>query len=166
VTPDNPDARDRDALGRPLNSRDRDPRTGAPLPRTGRRAQLAESDARAALAPQDALVEAERLILDGRPFFAHEVLEGPWHLAEPPLRQLWQGLAQVAVGLTHIQRGNATGAVALLRSGADKLQGYPEGTCGVAVWAVVGAAVDIAGRVETSGLASVDDKDLRIRLRA
>ncbi len=39
-------------------------------------------------------------------------------------RDLWQGLAQLAVGLTHALRGNARGAVTLLRRGGARLAGY------------------------------------------
>ena len=34
----------------------------------------------------------------GRPFHAHEVLEASWKAAPPAERDLWQGLAQLAVG--------------------------------------------------------------------
>ena len=34
---------------------------------------------------------------------------------------LWQGLAQLAVGITHAQRGNVKGATSLLRSAAARL---------------------------------------------
>ncbi len=34
---------------------------------------------------------------------------------------LWQGLAQLAVGITHVQRGNHKGAAALLRRASDHL---------------------------------------------
>ncbi|HEX2301267.1 MAG TPA: DUF309 domain-containing protein, partial [Pseudonocardiaceae bacterium] len=61
---------------------------------------------------------------EGYPFHAHEVLEGVWKSTEGPQRELWQGLAQFAVGLTHIQRGNAKGAAALLRRAADRIEPY------------------------------------------
>ena len=34
---------------------------------------------------------------------------------------LWQGLAQLAVGITHVQRGNLTGAITLLRRASARL---------------------------------------------
>ncbi len=34
---------------------------------------------------------------------------------------LWQGLAQLAVGITHAQRGNVKGAMSLLRSASARL---------------------------------------------
>ena len=70
------------------------------------------------LPPDEALREAQRLLDGGFPFHAHEVLEGAWKAAPSEERALWQGLAQLAVGLTHEQRGNPRGAVSLLRRGA------------------------------------------------
>jgi predicted metal-dependent hydrolase len=71
--------------------------------------------------PQAALELAQRLLDDGRPFYAHDVLEAAWKGAPLPERDLWQGLAQVCVGLTHVQRGNPGGAARLLRRGAGRL---------------------------------------------
>ena len=45
------------------------------------------------------------MLLAGRPFHAHEVLEAFWKAAPPAERDFWQGLAQLAVGLTHARRG-------------------------------------------------------------
>jgi predicted metal-dependent hydrolase len=55
------------------------------------------------------------------PFHAHEVFEDAWKYAPPHHRPLWRGLAQIAVGLTHAERGNLRGADALLRRGADTI---------------------------------------------
>jgi hypothetical protein len=76
------------------------------------------------LPPLESLAEAQRLLDAGRPFHAHEVLEGTWKAASEPERDLWQGLAQLAVGLTHLARGNRTGAVTLLRRGAARITPY------------------------------------------
>lgn len=70
---------------------------------------------------QEALVLAQSLLDAGRPFFAHDVLEAAWKAAPAGERDLWQGLAQVCVGLTHVQRGNPVGAARLLRRGAGRL---------------------------------------------
>ena len=56
------------------------------------------------------------------------MLEGAWKAAPPAERDLWQGLAQLAVGLTHLQRGNGAGAEALLRRAASRLEGFAGGT--------------------------------------
>lgn len=78
------------------------------------------------LPPEEALSEAQRLLDQGRPFHAHEVLEATWKAAPDEERDLWQGLAQLAVGLTHALRGNSVGAATLLRRGADRISGYSD----------------------------------------
>jgi hypothetical protein len=114
--------RDRDTSGRPRNARPRD-ELGRPLPRTDDTAAV-EPDP-PALPAREAIVESQRLLDDGHPFRAHEVLEAVWkETAEPAERELWRALAQLAVGLTHSARGNATGAAALLRRAADNLAPY------------------------------------------
>jgi hypothetical protein len=92
------------------------------------------------LPPYDALSLARELLQQGRPVFAHDVLEARWKAAPQEERDLWQGLAQVCVGLTHLQRGNAVGGERLLLRGAGRLADYPGPSYGVDVPAVVRAA--------------------------
>jgi predicted metal-dependent hydrolase len=73
---------------------------------------------------EEALTEARRLLGESRPFHAHEVLEGRWKTAPEAERELWQGLAQICVGLTHLQRGNRRGAAALFARGAGRISRY------------------------------------------
>ncbi len=115
------DARSRDETGRPRNARPRD-RLGRPLPpgSTGVEPVPDELD----LPPDEALDYAQRLLDDGRPFGAHEVLEAVWKAAPPGEEGLWRALAQVAVGVTHLERGNPTGARRLLERGAAGLGPY------------------------------------------
>ena len=115
--------RERDELGRPRNARPRDP-LGRPLPRGD--AGVAGVPDELVLAPDESLREAQRLLDEGRPFHAHEVLEATWKAAPADERDLWQGLAQLAVGLTHALRGNNIGAATLLRRGADRISAYAE----------------------------------------
>jgi hypothetical protein len=77
-----------------------------------------------ALAGPDAARLADELLRAGRPFHAHEVLEASWKSGPAGERDLWQGLAQIAVGLTHAHRGNARGAVTLLTRGAERVRAY------------------------------------------
>ena len=49
-----------------------------------------------------------------------------WKAAPADERPLWKGLAQLAVGLTHEQRGNPRGASSLLRRGAETIGEAPE----------------------------------------
>jgi hypothetical protein len=76
------------------------------------------------LPPDQALREAQRLLEQGRPFHAHEVLEGTWKAAGEADREFWRGMAQLAVGLTHAHRGNAAGASRLLLRAADRIEPY------------------------------------------
>ena len=114
--------RDRDAAGRARNARPRDA-LGRPLPRGAAGDERIPDDL--VLPPAESLSLAQRLLDDGRPFHAHEVLEAAWKAAPAAERDLWQGLAQLAVGLTHARRGNVRGAMTLLSRGATRLAGYP-----------------------------------------
>jgi hypothetical protein len=114
-------ARDRDDAGRARNARPRDA-LGRPLPYDSTGEERAPEGV--VREPAVALDEAQRLLDAGRPFHAHEVLEDAWKSAPEADRQLWRGLAQLAVGLTHAARGNARGASRLLERGAGNLAPY------------------------------------------
>ncbi|MFI5897558.1 DUF309 domain-containing protein [Actinoplanes sp. NPDC051513] len=102
-----------------------------------------------ALSPAESLREAERLLAAGRPFHAHEVLEGAWKACNDDTRELWKGLAQLAVGITHVRRGNDTGAIRLLTRAADRIEPYAAAApYGVAVAALTTWARALAGRIE------------------
>jgi hypothetical protein len=155
--------RDRDSAGRPRNARPRDA-LGRPLPRGVAGAERVPEDL--VLPPAEALALAQRLIDDDRPFHAHEVLEASWKAAPLAERDLWQGLAQVAVGLTHAQRGNGRGATALLRRGSQRVSGYPgPAPHGIDTGGIARACAVLADRIEAGGPGSVPDQDLRLRLR-
>ncbi len=118
------------------------------------------------LSPDDAIQQAQRLIDDGYRLHAHEVFEGVWKATSGEHRELWQGLAQLAVGLTHAQRGNSKGAVALLRRGAVRIAPYAEEPPhGLDVAGLADHARALAARIECDGLTAAAE-DLRPRLRA
>lgn len=114
--------RDRDETGRPRNSRPRDA-LGRPLPPGSEGVPRIPDDLH--LPPAESLAYAQELVDDGRAFHAHEVLEAAWKDGPDDERSLWQGLAQLMVGITHIQRGNPDGARALLRRATDRLTDAP-----------------------------------------
>lgn len=130
--------RDRDAEGRARNARPRDA-LGRPLPYGEPGEERAPEGV--VRPPAQALAEAQALLDAGRPFHAHEVLEDAWKSAPDGERQLWRGLAQLAVGLTHVLRGNARGATTLLERGAGNIAPYasapPHGidVAGLTTWA-------------------------------
>ncbi len=183
--------RDRDPAGRPRNARPRDA-LGRPLDRAEPEAGQAPIPDDLAITGPDAASLADQLLREGRPFHAHEVLEAAWKSAPPGERDLWQGLAQIAVGLTHARRGNARGAVALLRRGAQRVRAYqdqpqpdqlqpdqlqpdqlqpPAGPdrdhpYGLDIPAVLRACDDLAARIERDGLGDLPAADLTPRLLA
>jgi len=155
--------RDRDPSGRARNARPHDS-LGRPLPRTVASQPAVADDA--ALPSAEALAAAQDLLDAGRPFHAHEVLEAAWKAAPTAERDLWQGLAQIAVGLTHALRGNARGASALLRRGSDRLDGYASpGPYDVDIDGIRQTCRALATRIEATGLAGLDTAVLRLRLR-
>ncbi|MEI7031818.1 DUF309 domain-containing protein [Streptomyces pratensis] len=138
--------RDRDDEGRARNARPRDG-LGRPLPYgTPGVERQPEGIVRS---PPQTLGEAQRLLDAGMPFHAHEVFEDAWKSGPEEERELWRGLAQLAVGLTHAARGNAAGGARLLRRGSAAITPYgedpPHGVhaVGLAAW-----ARELADRVE------------------
>jgi hypothetical protein len=112
--------RDRDEQGRPRQARPRD-ELGRPLPYGAVGVEPVSEDP---LPPLETVRFAQDLLDQGRPFSAHEVFEARWKDAPEEEHDLWQGLAQLCVGLTHALRGNATGAERLLERGHSRLERY------------------------------------------
>jgi uncharacterized protein len=155
--------RDRDQAGRPRNARPRD-ELGRPLPRGDAGVPTTPE---VALPADESLAEAQRLLDAGRAFHAHEVLEGTWKAAPEAERELWRGLAQLAVGITHVRRGNPAGAVALLGRAADRIEPYgADPPYRIDIAGLVAWARTLVARVESAGLDSLEGSDLNPRLRA
>lgn len=159
--------RDRDAAGRARNARPRD-ELGRPLPRWAPDDVPRIADD-LAVSPAQAAELGGQLLAEGRPFHAHEVFEAAWKSIPGPERELWRGLAQIAVGLTHARRGNASGAVALLRRGAAHVAECAANSPDVDVALldpnrVAARAADLARRIERDGLAALPEADLRLKL--
>ena len=115
--------RDRDEQGRAQQARPRDA-LGRPLPYGATGVEPISEEPRS---PEDTLAYARGLLDEGRPFAAHEALEVRWKSCPDEERELWQGLAQLCVGLTHQARGNAVGASRLVERAADRLEAYQQG---------------------------------------
>lgn len=150
--------RDRDAQGRARSARPRDG-LGRPLPHGTPGVERIDEDL--VLTPQESLQQAQQLLDDGRPFHAHEVLEGAWKTAPSTQRALWKGLAQLAVGLTHLRRGNATGATALLRRATEHIRPYSQHPPhSIAVEELADFAAETAETIDQAGLAALGDQRL------
>jgi uncharacterized protein len=164
--------RDRDPSGRPRNARPRDG-LGRPLARDAGQQRAGTCQDRIpddlVITGHDAAVLADRLLRDGRPFHAHEVLEAAWKTGPPGERDLWQGLAQIAVGLTHARRGNSRGAVALLHRGTQRIRAHqahpspspgPAAPYGMDIPTFLVAMENLAARIEQDGLDHIPAADL------
>ncbi len=112
--------RDRNAAGRAEQARPRD-RLGRPLAYAETGVEPISEDPRP---PEQTLAYARELLERGHPFQAHEALEVRWKSGPTEERELWQGLAQLCVGLTHHERGNAVGASRLVERAAGRLASY------------------------------------------
>ena len=154
--------RDRDESGRPRNTRPRDA-LGRPLRQGSQGVPRIPDDLE--LTPAETLAYAQRLLDRGLAFNAHEVLEAAWKNGPADEKPLWQSLAQLLVGITHVQRGNVNGAIAVLGRAAVGLADVDR---------PAPHAVDVDGLVGHAG-ALIDDlaagaeiapSRLRPRLRA
>ena len=130
--------RPRDALGRPL-----------------------AWDARPELELEDydalSLEENDRLgreaVAAGRWFPAHEAWETAWKQARGTGdEELFKGLSQMGAGYVHLLRGNAHGAMTLLRRAAGRVGGYADGHRGIATLALRDRLLADAARVEEGTL--------------
>lgn len=131
--------RDRDPAGRARQARPRDA-LGRPLPYGAVGVEPVSEEPLPAL---ETVRAARALVEEGRTFSAHEVLEARWKAGPAEERDLWQGLAQLCVGVTHAARGNLVGAERLVERGAGRLRQYRESggpTYGVDLDQVVGWA--------------------------
>jgi hypothetical protein len=112
--------RDRDSEGRARQARPRD-RLGRPLPYGSVGVEPVSEEP---LPPSETISHAHQLLAEGRPFSAHEVYEARWKAGPESERELWQGLAQLCVGITHAERGNRIGALRLLGRARRRLETY------------------------------------------
>ncbi len=128
--------RDRDESGRPRSTRPRDA-LGRPLPQGSEGVPRIPDDLE--LPPAETLRYAQDLLDRGLAFNAHEVLEAAWKNGPDDEKTMWQALAQLAVGVTHVQRGNVKGAITVLRRASAGLaqNGKP-----------APYAIDVAGLVD------------------
>ena len=112
--------RDRDSQGRARQARPRD-RLGRPLPYGDVGVEPVPEEP---LPPVETISYAHELVAEGRPFSAHEVYEARWKAGPATERELWQGLAQLCVGITHAERGNQIGARRLIGRARRRLETY------------------------------------------
>ena len=112
---------------------------GRPLPEGSEGVPRIPDDLK--LPPAETLAYAQDLLDRGLAFNAHEVLEAAWKNGPDDEKTLWQSLAQLMVGITHVQRGNVKGAITVLRrASAGLAQGGKPAPY----------AIDVAGLVDNA----------------
>ena len=130
--------RPRDELGRPLPWGDE---TRLPLPNFD--AMSIEENDRA----------ARKFLADRNFFGAHEAWETAWKRAKGTGdEELFKGLSQMGAGYVHLLRGNAHGAMTLLRRAASRVGTYPSGVHGIATKALAERLEADAQAVEAGSL--------------
>ncbi|MGA9159398.1 MAG: DUF309 domain-containing protein [Actinomycetota bacterium] len=94
----------------------------------------------------------------GRFFPAHEAWETAWKQSrDTPDAEFFKGLSQLGAGYVHLLRGNAHGAMRLLRRASGRISAYPSGHRGVATAAVAEAADSLADAVESGEVRPGED---------
>lgn len=89
----------------------------------------------------------------GRWFPAHEAWETAWKQARGTGdEELFKGLSQMGAGYVHLLRGNAHGAMTLLRRAAGRVGAYADGYRGIATVALRDKLLADASRVERGEL--------------
>lgn len=145
--------RDRNDEGRPENARPRD-RFGAPLPR-GAADELPDR-----VEPEDVCTSVEQAVtaaaelFDEQRFFeAHEFFEWAWKgpVTRDEDRPFFKGMAQLAVGYTHTQRGNVVGARTLLGRGAGHIAPFAPARHGIDVRAAIADSEAFLALLERMG---------------
>ena len=106
-----------------------------------------------------AAAEGIRLFNAGEFFEAHEELESAWRAEPGPIRNLYQGILQVAVAYLHITRDNYEGAIKVYGRSAKWLRAIPDHCQGVDVAQLRRDAAAVFAEVERLGpgrLAALD----------
>ena len=94
-----------------------------------------------------------RYTREGRYFPAHEAWETAWKQARnTDDAEFFKGLSQMGAGYVHVLRGNAHGAMTLLRRAASRVGRYPDGHRGIHTLALRDRLEADASRVERGAL--------------
>lgn len=108
--------------------------------------------------PSSTLRVAIRQFNDGAYFACHETLEELWRDEPGLLREFYQGVLQIAVGLNHLLRGNEAGAVALLTRGAGKVRPFAPACLEIDVAALLAGTDRVLQSLASEGLARTRER--------
>jgi uncharacterized protein len=101
---------------------------------------------------------AREAVRAGRYFPAHEAWETAWKQARgTDDAEFFKGLSQMGAGYVHLLRGNAHGAMTLMRRASRRVKEYPDGHHGIATQALHDKLEADAAAVERGDLVPGDD---------
>ena len=112
------------------------------------------------LHPQAA--EGLRLLNAGEYFEAHEALEAAWNAETGEVRNLYQGILQVAVTYLHITRGNYNGAIKVYSRGQKHLKNLADICQGIQVEALRRDAEAVIQEVQRLGIKHIKEFDIAL----
>jgi predicted metal-dependent hydrolase len=104
-------------------------------------------------------IEGMKLFNEGKFFEAHEELEIAWNEEKGEVRQLYQGILQMAVTYLHITRGNYDGAVKVYVRSMRRLKDWPQVCRGIEVGQLKKDAEIVIKEVERLGPENLADFD-------
>lgn len=114
----------------------------------------------APLHPQAA--EGLRLFNAGEYFEAHEALETAWNAETGEVRNLYQGILQVAVTYLHITRGNYNGALKVYARSQKHLQDLADVCQGIQVEKLRQDAKAVIQEVQRLGMEHIQEFDVAL----
>ena len=104
-------------------------------------------------------IEGIHLFNAGNFFDAHEELEAAWRAEKEEIRNLYQGILQVAVCYLHITRGNYNGAVKVYGRSMKWLKDLPDVCRGVRVGKVRKDAEAVLDELQKLGADRINEFD-------
>ena len=110
-------------------------------------------------APSGQVLLGIRQFNNGEWFECHETFEALWLVADGELRNLYQGIIQLAIALHHWRNGNFSGAISLLDGGVSYLSKLPQTCLWIDVVELIRQAESVKNQLESlgkSGMAELD----------
>ncbi len=95
-------------------------------------------------------------------FEAHEELESAWRAEKDEVRNLYQGILQVAVFYLHIVRGNYAGALKVYARSMKRLEDFPDVYFGVQVKKLRSDAGNVFNALQSLGAERIHEFDFAL----
>ncbi len=109
-------------------------------------------------------IEGLKLFNKKKFFEAHEELEDAWRDETGGIRNLYQGILQVAVAYLHVTRRNFNGAVKVYERSARWLNGYPDVCRGIFVGKLRRDAETTIKKLKSLGAENIAEFDMSLFL--